>query len=530
MDWIGYLRRIMNKDASETFAQATDSLEAISEALGIGPSVGLWMFGRVAAGIASTTVITTDNLGTQLPTDVFNNEFYMQVLHNFNAPGTAPEREIRRITDFVGPTQTFTTDAFSANVEAGDLVAIIHESVLTIEILGFGTLTLSSTTVPEDNLRPEVNNYFRGCLLMATEGAVRFQPRRILESTIGTGAGGTGIFTLDPSNPFTGVPGLVDYIIIGDQTEFVPAVDGVNNRTPSDVIGGKADTIPPMNLAPGATDSLVRHLKAILERIGQTPADPDDPILTVIGQRDDAATLDDMSNILTTSLAAKIRLILNRLSTDAFTATIQGAARTELDTMLAQLAVYFRAAGAALAVIMNPGAGARADLQLILQDLGDMLAGATGIVTFPAAAVPADGVSIAEVLRQIYNDVIALAGAGVLHEQADVPFNVNAALVEANIFDLSVANTRYVVRSLRLKCVDPGAETVTVRLYELVNNVQTLVDTFAITTANFATAHSLTDMFGLFQLAGDNLKVTVIATAAGPYACIGQYCTATAGV
>jgi len=215
------------------------------------------MFGRVAAGIASTTVITTDNLGVHLPTDVFNNEFYMQVLHNFNAPGTAPEREIRRITDFVGPTQTFTTDAFSANVEAGDLVAIIHESILSIEILGFGTLTTSSATVPADNTRAEVDNYFNGCLLMPTEGACRFQPRRIVDYT-----GATGVFTLDPNNPFTGVPGLVDYIIIGDQTEFIPAVDGVNNRTPSDVIGGKADT--PSDDPDVNTLSLMRLLKSLM--------------------------------------------------------------------------------------------------------------------------------------------------------------------------------------------------------------------------------------------------------------------------
>lgn len=148
---------------------------------------------------------------------------------------------------------------------------------------------------------------------------------------------------------------------------------------------------------------------------------------------------------------------------------------------------------------------------------------------YPAAAVPADGVSLAEVLRQIYNDVIALAGASVLHEQPAVAVNVNAILAaETNVFDLSVAATHYIVRNLRIKSVDPGAETVTVRLYELINGVQTLVDTFAITTANYAQHHSLMDMWGLSQLAGDNLKVTVIATAAGPFACTGQYSFASA--
>jgi hypothetical protein len=122
------------------------------------------------------------------------------------------------------------------------------------------------------------------------------------------------------------------------------------------------------------------------------------------------------------------------------------------------------------------------------------------------------------------------AEGSILHELADVPFSVNAALAEVNVFDLSVANTRYVVRSLRLKCADPGANTVTVRLYELVNNVPTLVATFAISATNFTTHHSLMDMFGLPELAGDNLKVTVIATAAGPFVVTGQYCTATATI
>lgn len=262
MDLIGYLRRIMNMNAAETFDPATDSLEAIANALGIGPSVGLWMFGHCAVGmVASTITIVTDNLGTHLPDDVFNNEFWMQVIHNADAPGAVPEREWRRITNFVGATQTFTVDAFGANVEENDLVCIVHESVLSIEILGFGTLTVSSTTVPADGGRAalyawENDNYFNGCLLMPTEGDCRFQPRRIVDFTrVG------GIFTLDPNNPFSQLPGLVDYIIIADQTEFIPAVDAVINRTPADVIGGKADTAI---IAPDNVSSIIRYLKGIL--------------------------------------------------------------------------------------------------------------------------------------------------------------------------------------------------------------------------------------------------------------------------
>jgi len=113
---------------------------------------------------------------------------------------------------------------------------------------------------------------------------------------------------------------------------------------------------------------------------------------------------------------------------------------------------------------------------------------------------------------------------GIFHEQEDVAFDVPAVLAaEADILHLDDADTRYIVRSLRLKCVDPGAETVTVRLYELVDDVLTEVDSFIITTANFTTFFSLMDMFGLPHLAGDELQVTVQATAVGPYAVTGQY-------
>ena len=402
IDLIANLRRIQNQAAAETFDQTTDSLEAISNAIaamGFGPGVSLWMFGRCAAAMApSTTVITTDNLGAVLPNDVFDNHFWMQVIRNVSAPVTAPEGEIRRITGFVGATQTFTTDGFTANLEPGDLVAIFHESILPIEILGFGTLTTSSATVPADVARTEANNYFRGHLLMTTEGAVRFRPTRIVEYT---GAG--GIFIVDPNNPFPAATGLVDYVICGSQAEFVPAGGGTNNRTPADVIGMKDEVVPAMNIAPATvmTDTIVHHVKAILERVGATPADPDDSLLTNIGQRDDVATLDTLADITTTSIQAKLRRILTRMAPGAFSATIQGAARTDLALMLDQLATYIAALGAAYSATVDPGGAARTNIEQTLEDLGAILAGAAGLTTFPVRALPANTVSMAEVERYI---------------------------------------------------------------------------------------------------------------------------------
>ena len=114
--------------------------------------------------------------------------------------------------------------------------------------------------------------------------------------------------------------------------------------------------------------------------------------------------------------------------------------------------------------------------------------------------------------------------AGVFHEQADAAFNVAVDDSENDIFDLSTASTRYIVRNLRLKSADPGAgETITIRLYELINDGATLVDSFEIDHDNYMTYFSLMDMFGLPQLAGDDIHVVAIGSASGPIAVTGQY-------
>ncbi|GAI89329.1 unnamed protein product, partial [marine sediment metagenome] len=149
-------------------------------------------------------------------------------------------------------------------------------------------------------------------------------------------------------------------------------------------------------------------------------------------------------------------------------------------------------------------------------NFGDVILAGTTFAILPIRTTPAEVAALTALVVALVAD---LEGAtGIFHEQEDVSFNVNAVLAaEADILNLAVADTRYIVRSLRLKCVDPGAETVTVRLYELINDAGPLeVDSFAITNANFATYHSLMDMFGLPHLAGDELQITVQATAVGP--------------
>ena len=110
----------------------------------------------------------------------------------------------------------------------------------------------------------------------------------------------------------------------------------------------------------------------------------------------------------------------------------------------------------------------------------------------------------------------------VFKEQESVPVTLNATTTETDILHLDTLDTRYLLREITLKSADPGADTVTVRLYSLVNDVLTVIDTFDITTANFGTYFNLIDMFGLVNLPGDEIKVTV-ETDAGSYAITGQY-------
>lgn len=116
----------------------------------------------------------------------------------------------------------------------------------------------------------------------------------------------------------------------------------------------------------------------------------------------------------------------------------------------------------------------------------------------------------------------ATSTTGIFHEQADVPVTVTAIVAGVDILDLSVANTRYIVRDLILKCADPGVDTVAIRLYRLINDVQVLVASHDINHVNYTMYFTLMDMFSLPYIAGDDLLVTAVASA-NSYAVTGQY-------
>ena len=195
------------------------------------------------------------------------------------------------------------------------------------------------------------------------------------------------------STTINGTTSLMRYLkgLLG--LHLVPAADSANNVNMRDVVGNKTDTNAGTSVMASQKVQAADNAANVLVR-------------DVAGNKADAATLDSMANLATATLVAEIKRTLLRMSTDAFTATIQGSARVELDIMLAQLATYFVAAGAAFSQTINPGAAARTAIDACLKDLSDILAGG-GITTYPASAVPANGVSVAQVARKIY-DLVAL--------------------------------------------------------------------------------------------------------------------------
>jgi len=107
------------------------------------PDVGGLVFsGTCDAGMAGsqTAIVCADLAG--YGDDLFNDKYYMYIIRNTNAVGTAPEMERRLVTNYVSATGTFTTDPFTANVEATDSVLVIHQILVDTRDLSQGTFDM----------------------------------------------------------------------------------------------------------------------------------------------------------------------------------------------------------------------------------------------------------------------------------------------------------------------------------------------------------------------------------------------------
>jgi hypothetical protein len=245
VDLLRKFDRIMNKDVAGTFDPGTDSLEALAETMAI----------LVAAGIAVSG--TVDDVGpaiTDFDTDLAEatNDHYNQQLLMFtsgvcagqahfindytgatancafaatdrwtDAPGDGDAFVILPIRDSAVPTTDGTDNTTSREVQGSKADTALYVATLTASsmryikailqanVVGYGTFTTSSATVPADTSRTEANDYWKGHSIMPLTGSAAGQIRPVRQYTATT-----DVFTLD--EPFTTAPGLVTYVILKD--------------------------------------------------------------------------------------------------------------------------------------------------------------------------------------------------------------------------------------------------------------------------------------------------------------------------
>ncbi len=134
------LKRIGRNDADNAFNSASvtanrdgSELERSEFVMDELQKAGMLAFrGTCDVGMtASLTTIVCNDL-KDFGNDFFNEKFYVQILKNASGVGTAPELQVRKVTDYVSASGTFTVDAFTANVEESDEIGVIHESLITL--------------------------------------------------------------------------------------------------------------------------------------------------------------------------------------------------------------------------------------------------------------------------------------------------------------------------------------------------------------------------------------------------------------
>ena len=120
-----YVSDLVVANADGSVLERLEALQAITATF---VTTEVLVKGVVDTAIPSTTNVKCAGL-LGYGEDFFNDNFYMQVLRS---GGAAPEPEVRKITNYMTATGTFTVDAFSQNVESGDLILILHQSAVAV--------------------------------------------------------------------------------------------------------------------------------------------------------------------------------------------------------------------------------------------------------------------------------------------------------------------------------------------------------------------------------------------------------------
>ena len=128
---------VFTTDAFSAAVEVSDEFVLLHEDfMFIRQSRGIDYRGICDAGMAGSTTSLASLELAGFGNDYFNDKYFIEVVKNTSGVGTAPEHEIRRITDYVSATGVFTTEAFTANVEASDELLVLHETQVAARMRG----------------------------------------------------------------------------------------------------------------------------------------------------------------------------------------------------------------------------------------------------------------------------------------------------------------------------------------------------------------------------------------------------------
>lgn len=257
---------------------------------------------KVTTGTSPTNVASTDLIG--FGDNFFNNQFYMQVIQ---AGGAVPEPKVRKITDYTSNTGLFIVDTFTDNVDVGDDILIIHESLIVIgrndtdnvfdsssvafnengsmlERLEFISKIFSNSTVYTSSAATvtsitaaalaDVVSQYVGQVVIPLEGAMAGEGRFI------TAYNGTDTLTVSPawaSDPDAG--GNIKFIVLSTGLGIIPTALGTDGTTVTDsavtVLGAiGADNVNNVfastNVVANSDGSVLERLEHILVALGGT--------------------------------------------------------------------------------------------------------------------------------------------------------------------------------------------------------------------------------------------------------------------
>jgi len=346
----------------------------------------------------------------------------------FKADGAAPQGEQKPVVAYTTGDGTFQHAAFTAPIAVDDEVLIIHPLLASLGTKATAAATGAVTTT--DYVMAYVKQLVT-LLLSATYGLSALKD---LIDAVQTDVGDpTGETLASISAKIGDIARSLDVIIgarwdssgdLGtDIAQILTYTDILDNATNG--LANIKSLIDTLTTNVGAVKTVVDGIQTDLSNVTDGLGALKTTILanaTLIGALNATATADDLSDITTTDVSAKVRRLLLRFSANAFSATIGGSARTDVEAMFQAIANYISDSGGAYSVSLD--GSARTDIEALHAALAVMLGTRNQAVS---AGVLADTESTFALLRRLatsgalvhFGDITAVS-AGVSSTIADL--------------------------------------------------------------------------------------------------------------